>query len=150
MRVVAVDLDEKKLAHATSVGADAVVTSGAGAAAALRDIIGPEGATLVLDVVGVQSTMDLGLSIAGVGADMTIVGIGDPRASAHVGFGQQAHEVSAASTYWGGRHELIELVDLARAGALDVATERFSLDDGVEAYRRMAEGSLIGRAVVVP
>ena len=39
---------------------------------------------------------------------------------------------------------------VARAGALEVATERFSLDDGVEAYRRMAEGSLIGRAVVVP
>ena len=62
----------------------------------------------------------------------------------------QAHAVSVASIYWGGRHELIELVDLARAGVIEVTTEPFSLDNGTEAYRRMHEGSLIGRAVVVP
>jgi alcohol dehydrogenase, propanol-preferring len=150
VRVVAVDLDERKLEHATTVGADAVVESNANAAAEIRKITGPEGATIVLDVVGIQSTMDLAVAVAGIGADVALVGIGDFTASAHVGFGHQAHEVSVASVYWGGRHELVELVDMARAGLLEVTTETFSLADGTEAYRRMAEGTLIGRAVVVP
>ena len=133
-----------------TVGADAMVQLRRRRRRRDPPVIGPEGATVVLDVVGMQATIDLGIAVAGIGADMTIVGIGDPTASARVGFGQQAHEVSAAAIYWGGRHELIELVDLARAGVIEVTTERFSLADGVEAYRRMAEGSLIGRAVVVP
>ena len=57
---------------------------------------------------------------------------------------------NVAATYWGGRHELLEVVELARHGVLDVAVERFSLDDGVEAYRRMSAGTLTGRAVVIP
>lgn len=150
VRVLAVDLDDRKLEHARSVGADAVVVSGPDAAAEIRSIVGPEGATLVLDVVGIQATMDLGVAVAAIGADMTIVGLADFTASAHVGFGHQAHEVSVSAIYWGGRHELIELVDLARAGLIDVTTERFSLDDGAEAYHRMEQGTLLGRAVVVP
>ena len=150
VRVLAVDLDERKLEHARTMGADAVVRSGPDAATEIRAIVGPEGATLVLDVVGVQPTIDLGLAVAGIGADLTIVGIGDPMAGATVGFARQAFEVSAAAIYWGGRHELIELVDLARAGAIEVTTEQFPLADGAEAYRRMHEGTLLGRAVVVP
>jgi len=149
-RVVAVDLDERKLEHAVTVGADATLQSGPDAATEIRKVIGADGATVVLDVVGIQATMDLAVAVAGVGADVTIVGIGDFTASAHVGFGHQAHEVSVAPIYWGGRHELIELVDLARAGLIEVTTEQFPLADGTEAYRRMHEGTLIGRAVVVP
>jgi propanol-preferring alcohol dehydrogenase len=44
----------------------------------------------------------------------------------------------------------MELIDLAYQGILHIAVERFSLDDGVEAYRRMAAAMLPGRAVVVP
>ncbi|MFT3853221.1 MAG: NAD(P)-dependent alcohol dehydrogenase [Ilumatobacteraceae bacterium] len=150
VRVVAVDLDEHKLEHTLTVGADAVVKSDANAGVEIGRVVGAEGATLVLDVVGIQPTMDLAVSVAGIGADVAIVGIGDFTAAAHVGFGHQAHEVSVCSVYWGGRHELIELVDMARAGLIEVTTETFPLADGTEAYRRMHEGTLIGRAVVVP
>ena len=43
-----------------------------------------------------------------------------------------------------------EVLDLARSGAIHVETETFSLDEAPEAYRRLHEGTLRGRAVVVP
>lgn len=52
--------------------------------------------------------------------------------------------------YWGYRQELAEVVDLARRGKITVETETFPLDEGFKAYERMHEGSLRGRAVVVP
>ncbi|MBJ7452588.1 MAG: zinc-binding dehydrogenase, partial [Blastococcus sp.] len=52
--------------------------------------------------------------------------------------------------YWGTRAELIEVLDLARHGAIHVETERFTLEEAPEAYRRLHEGTIRGRAVVVP
>ncbi len=149
-RVIAVDVNEDKLAFAKSVGAHEVVLSDPTAAEAIRKLTGPAGAALVLDVVGYQPTIDLAMAIAGVGADVTIVGLGDGAAAARVGFFGGAFETNVAAPYWGARHELIELIDLAHQGVLDIAVERFSLDEGVEAYRRLAQGTLKGRAVIVP
>ncbi|MEX5718580.1 zinc-binding dehydrogenase [Geodermatophilus maliterrae] len=52
--------------------------------------------------------------------------------------------------YWGTRTELLEVLDLARAGAVYVGVEKYSLDETPEAYRRLHEGAVRGRAVVVP
>jgi len=149
-RVVALDTDADKLELARSVGAHEVVLSDASAAAEVRRITGEEGAMLVLDLVGMQPTLDLSMAVAGVGSDMTIVGLGDGRAAAQVGFFHGAHETNVAAPYWGTRNELIELVEMAHQGALHIEVERFSLDDGVEAYRRLGAGTLRGRAVIVP
>ena len=46
--------------------------------------------------------------------------------------------------------DLDQMFDLARAGLVKIETERFSLDDAPEAYRRLHDGTLRGRAVVVP
>jgi D-arabinose 1-dehydrogenase-like Zn-dependent alcohol dehydrogenase len=45
---------------------------------------------------------------------------------------------------------LHEVVSLARAGALEVEVERLRLDEAVDGYRRLREGAVIGRAVVIP
>ena len=52
--------------------------------------------------------------------------------------------------YWGTRAELMEVLDLARAGAVHVEVEKYTLDEAPEAYRRLHEGAVRGRAVVVP
>jgi propanol-preferring alcohol dehydrogenase len=52
--------------------------------------------------------------------------------------------------YWGTRTELMEVLDLARAGAVHVEVERYGLDEAPKAYRRLHEGAVRGRAVVVP
>jgi propanol-preferring alcohol dehydrogenase len=149
-RVVALDVNEEKLEFAMSVGAHEAVLSDAAAAENVRKITGPAGAALVLDFVGYQPTLDLAMAIAGVGSDVAVVGLGDGVAAAQVGFFRGAFETNVTVPYWGARHELIELIDLAHQGVLDIGVERFSLDDGVEAYRRLAQGTLKGRAVIVP
>ncbi|SDU27162.1 NAD(P)-dependent alcohol dehydrogenase [Gordonia westfalica] len=149
-RVIALDVSEEKLAFAREVGVHEVVLSDADAVANVRKITGAEGATAVFDFVGLQPTLDAAMGMAGTMGDVVIVGIGDGVAAAKVGFFTQPFEVSVRAPYWGARDELIEVLDLARDGVLEVAVEKFSLDDGVEAYRRLAANDLRGRAVVVP
>ncbi|WP_432543599.1 NAD(P)-dependent alcohol dehydrogenase [Kineococcus sp. SYSU DK002] len=149
-RVVALDVTEEKLALATAVGAHEVVLSDADAAANVRRALGGRGADLVLDFVGAQPTIDTAMAVAGVESDVTIVGISSTPAAAQVGFFRQAYEASVSVPYWGTRGELIELVELAHQGVLDVHTETFSLEEAPTAYERLRAGTLTGRAVVVP
>ena len=149
-RIIAVDVTEEKLAFAREVGAHETVLSNADTVAEVRKITGKQGATAVFDFVGYQPTIDIAMGVVGVLGDVVIVGLGDGVAAAKVGFFSQPYEVSVRSPYWGTRGELIEVLDLARDGVLDVEVERFSLDDGLVAYRRLAANDLRGRAVVVP
>ncbi|EOM74596.1 zinc binding alcohol dehydrogenase [Rhodococcus rhodnii LMG 5362] len=149
-RIIALDVTEEKLAFAKEVGAHEAVLSNDDAVANVRKITGTGGAAAVFDFVGYQPTIDIAMGVVGTLGDVSIVGLGDGKAAARVGYWAQPHEVSVRAPYWGSRSELIEVLDLARDGVLDVAVERFSLDDGTEAYRRLAANELRGRAVVVP
>ena len=62
VRIMAADIDDKKLQHARALGADAIVNNrnAAEAAERIQQITGPRGAGLVLDCIGVQSTLDHG------------------------------------------------------------------------------------------
>ncbi|CAM5472177.1 hypothetical protein SGLAM104S_05860 [Streptomyces glaucescens] len=55
-----------------------------------------------------------------------------------------------SAPYWGSRAELVEVLALARAGAVSVHTETFSLDDAPLAYERLHSGKIGGRAVILP
>lgn len=79
---------------------------------------------------------------------MTIVGIGGGSHSWN--FFSMPYEVNFSSTYWGTIEDLHEVVAMYRAGQIVPDVETFSLEDASEAYRRMMDGSLSGRAVVVP
>lgn len=147
-RVVALDVTEEKLALARAVGAHETVLSDASAAAAVRELTGGRGAEVVLDFVGAPPTVTSAGAMAGVEGDVTIVGLGG--GALPVGFGSPAYEVSVTSPYWGTRAELIEVLDLARAGAVDVHVETYALDDAPKAYERLHEGRVEGRAVILP
>ncbi|WP_435192038.1 NAD(P)-dependent alcohol dehydrogenase [Streptomyces sp. bgisy126] len=147
-RVVALDVNEEKLALARAVGAHEAVLSDASAAAEVRELTGGRGAEVVLDFVGVAPTVTSAGAMAAVEGDVTIVGLGG--GALPVGFGSPAYEVSVASPYWGTRAELIEVLDLARAGAVDVHVETYTLDEAPKAYERLHEGRVAGRAVILP
>jgi propanol-preferring alcohol dehydrogenase len=42
----------------------------------------------------------------------------------------------------------MEVLDLARSGALTVHVEQFTIEDAVEAYHKLHEGTVSGRAVI--
>ncbi|MFC9730132.1 NAD(P)-dependent alcohol dehydrogenase [Streptomyces roseolus] len=147
-RVVALDVTEEKLALARTVGAHETVLSDPSAAGTVRDLTDGRGAEVVLDFVGAPPTTASAGAMAAVEGDVTIVGLGG--GTLPVGFGALPYEVSVSSPYWGTRAELIEVLDLARAGAVDVHVETYGLDEAPEAYERLHAGRIDGRAVVLP
>ncbi|MEW1565151.1 NAD(P)-dependent alcohol dehydrogenase [Streptomyces sp. NPDC093509] len=147
-RVIALDVSEDKLALARAVGAHEAVLSDAGAAAKVRELTGGLGAQAVFDFVGAEPTVRTAGAVAAVEGDISIVGIGG--GALPVGFGSLPFEVSVTAPYWGSRGELIEVLDLARAGAVSVHTETYSLDEAPLAYERLHAGKINGRAVILP
>ena len=147
-QVIALDVDEGKLAFARDVGAHVCLLSEPSAIEAVRDLTGGHGADAVFDFVGIQATADLAARMVGFSADIALVGLG-PGAIA-VGMFALGRDVSVHAPIWGTRPELMELFDLARSGAIRAVVERFSLDEGPSAYERLHERTLRGRAVLVP
>lgn len=142
-RVVAVDLRERARRLALDAGAHASVD-----AAGARAQMGSGGATLVLDFVGTDETLALAASVLATGGHVSMVGIGG--GTFPMAFGTVPLEWSMSRPSWGTLPELHEVVALARGGALEIEVERLSLDQAIDGYRRLREGSVVGRAVVVP
>jgi alcohol dehydrogenase, propanol-preferring len=147
-RVVAVDTKEEALDLARSLGADHVVAPGETAAKEIRGITDGRGADAVFDFVGSDATLQLGVATSRPLGDLTIVGIAG--GSYPLGFFSLPYEVSIQSVYWGSRSELVELLDLAARGLVHAEMTIFPLEKAPEAYRALHDGTLSGRAVVVP
>jgi len=103
---------------------------------------------VVLDFVGSDETLATAAASARQLGDITLVGLGG--GTLPLSFFSPPYEVSVQSTYWGNRHELVEVLDLAARGLIRAEVHRFDLDQAVEAYDQLAAGTLDGRAVVVP
>lgn len=146
--VVALDIGEEKLKLAREVGAHRALRSDESAVAAIRELTGGVGAQAVFDFVGSAPTLEISRQSVALDGVIQIVGIGG--ALLPTGFFSTPMGATVRAPYWGTRSELMEVLDLARAGAIHVETERFTLDEAPEAYRRLHEGTIRGRAVVVP
>ncbi|WP_128376338.1 NAD(P)-dependent alcohol dehydrogenase [Streptomyces cavernae] len=148
-RVVALDVSKEKLELASSVGAHETLLSDDGAADAIRELTGGNGAEVVLDFVAVPATLAVASASVASDGDVTVVGIGGGTLA--VGFGGGLpFGVSASAPYWGSRVELVEVVELARQGLVVSHVETFSLDEAPLAYERLHAGEIGGRAVVLP
>ena len=147
-RLIAVDTSERKLELARGLGADVVVRSDDDAADAIRRATDGVGAELVLDNVGSDATLAMGVKALRSEGRLLIIGLaGGSFATSFFGlpFGAQI-----ATSYWGTLPELIDLVALARTGRLRLDVERFSLDDAPQVYERLRRGEIRGRAVITP
>lgn len=147
-RIIAVDTRPEALRVATDSGADHAVASGDGAAAEIRELSKELGADVVLDFVGVEATLALAAAVARPLSDITVVGISTH--SFPFGFFTVPYEAAMATTYWGSRPELMEVLDLARQGRIHTEVHRFPLSEGPRVYQRLAAGEFTGRAVVIP
>ncbi|SCG63852.1 alcohol dehydrogenase, propanol-preferring [Micromonospora echinaurantiaca] len=147
-RVVAVDTRDAALRLAEECGADLALTSGAGTADEIRRFTGGRGADVILDFVGADATLALGVAAARTVGDLTIIGIGG--GTLPVGFFSVPYELSIQTTYWGSRPELVEVLDLGARGLVRPKETTYPLEEAVTAYRQMRDGTLDGRAVIVP
>ena len=150
VRIVAADVNDKKLQHAKALGADDIVNNrnASEAAEKILQITGSRGAGLVLDCVGVQPTVDLGAKLLGRNSVWTIVGLG----GGHHDFrhGSTPYGTLMSIPYWGSRVELMEVIAMARAGRIHAETTEYSLTEAVDVYARLKAGEITGRAVLIP
>ena len=150
MRIIAADVDDKKLEQAKALGAHDVINNrnAREAAEQIQKITGPRGAGLVLDCVGVQPTIDLGAKLLGRNSVWTIAGLGGGHHDFH--HGSTPYGTSLSIPYWGSRVELMEVIAMARDGRIHAETTEFALGQAVDVYRQLKEGKIIGRAVLIP
>lgn len=150
VRIVAADVDNKKLEQAKALGAHDVVNNrnAAEAAERIQRITGPRGAGLVLDCIGVQPTVDLGAKLLGRNSVWTIVGLGGGHHDFH--HGSTPYGSSVSIPYWGSRVELMEVIAMARHGQIHAETIEFPLEQAVEVYEKLKAGDITGRAVLTP
>jgi propanol-preferring alcohol dehydrogenase len=147
-RIVAIDLRERARRLALDAGAAAALDAHGLHAADVRAELGGEGATLVVDFVGTDATLALAAGTIATGGQVSVVGVGG--GTFPMAFGQVPLEWSLSKPSWGTLPELHEVVALARAGAIHIEVEQLRLDEAVEGYRRLHDGEIYGRAVVVP
>jgi alcohol dehydrogenase, propanol-preferring len=147
--IVAVDLSAEKLALAREVGAQETVRADADdAAEQIRAATRGRGAELVLDLVGSDATLALGAQAGRSEGDLALVGLAG--GTYPLSFFSQAYELSVVTTYWGSAIELMEIVELARAGKIRAHVERFPLELAADAYAQLKRGEIDGRAVICP
>lgn len=147
-QIVAVDVSAEKLRLAGDVGADHAVAAGEGAAEEIHLITGGKGAELVVDMVGSEDSIALAAAVARFESHLTIVGLAGGKFE--FAFGALPFEAQLTIPYWGSAVELEEVLELARAGRIRAHVERFPLERAGDAYQRMREGTLDGRAVICP
>lgn len=147
-RVVAVDPRESARDLAVRDGADLALAPGDDLAARITEFTGGLGADVVIDCVGSDETLAVAASCTRPLADITLVGLAG--GTLPVSFFGLPYEASVQSTYWGNRHELVEVLALGSRGLLRAESTLYTLDDATRAYDELAHGTVIGRAVVVP
>jgi propanol-preferring alcohol dehydrogenase len=146
-RIIAVDTRADALELAAAAGADVTLSADGLDPREVRAAAGG-GAAVVIDCVGVQSTLDLAAGAVRAGGHVAIVGIGG--GTFPMRFRGVPFETTVVISNWGTRSELADVVALAQEGAIHMEVERVRLDEVVEAYVRLEAGDVRGRVVAAP
>jgi propanol-preferring alcohol dehydrogenase len=147
-RIIAVDNHPDKLRHALELGAHDAVMSDPEAAAKIRDITNGLGAAVVLDMVGTDGTLALGVKILARRGDLKIIGVAG--GTLPVRFHEMPRDASVSVPYAGTLPELYEVLELAKSGLIKPDIEQVTFANVLDAYERLEHGRLRGRAVLVP
>ena len=152
-RVIAVDIMDKKLEFAKSLGADEVVNaSRENVIEAVKRLTDGRGADRVIDLVGTGNAVLTSLdSLAPSGR---LVQVGHSMESFTAKVRQlMAREISIAGNSANTRQDLVETLDLVGSGRLrikPVITDEFKLSQINEAIDQLKKHEILGRAVVKP
>lgn len=146
-RIVAIDPRPTSRRLALDAGAAAALDVDA-TPADLRSETGAAGAALVLDFVGSEQTLRLAGSVLEMGGHLAIVGV--DAHSLPIAHGAMPPEWSAGRPRWGTLPELREVVELARAGRIELEVERIPLEETISAYGRLRRGEVRARVVAIP
>jgi D-arabinose 1-dehydrogenase-like Zn-dependent alcohol dehydrogenase len=147
-KVVAVDTAEDRLAFAKRLGADHGVLSGQdGGVREVLDFTGG-GADVVLDFVGEKGTPETALKMLRKGGTYSIVGYGGTVAPTTLQM--IFSELSIIGNLVGTYNDLVELMELAHQGKVQIASQTFPLAEANDVLHALDAGQIVGRAVLMP
>jgi propanol-preferring alcohol dehydrogenase len=148
-QVVAVDLDESKLARARELGADATVNAAEERVPAAISDVAAGRVAAALDFVGSDDTLQWASNALGVGGHLVLAGIGG--GSIDFSWNPLAgEELTYRTVQWGSVPELRDVLTVARRGDLTVRTEPVGFDDLQSTLDRLRAGEVDTRAVLTP
>ncbi|AWL30987.1 S-(hydroxymethyl)mycothiol dehydrogenase [Streptomyces albidoflavus] len=155
-RIIAVDIDDRKLEKARSVGATHTVNSReADPVEAIRELTDGFGADVVIEAVGRPETYRQAFYARDLAGTVVLVGVPTPEMNVELPLLDVFGRGGALKSSWYGdclpSRDFPMLIDLYLQGRLDLdafVTETVGLDDVEEAFARMHGGDVL-RSVVV-
>ncbi|WP_235948263.1 S-(hydroxymethyl)mycothiol dehydrogenase [Candidatus Frankia alpina] len=155
-KIIAVDVDERKLTWARHFGAtDTVDARSADPVQAVRDLTDGFGADVVIEAVGRPETYRQAFDARDLAGRLVLVGVPDPTMTVELPLAEVFGRGGHLSSSWYGdclpSRDFPILIDLYRRGRLDLdasVTETVGIGDVEEAFARMRRGDVL-RSVVV-
>jgi propanol-preferring alcohol dehydrogenase len=150
-RIIAMDLDDKKLEFAKKEGADTTVNSkNEDPVKTIMELTNKMGADAVIDFVNASKTVETDMQFLRRRARVVLVGLfGGELKLSLVTMPTRAYKL--IGSYTGTLSDMIELVSLARRGVIKpVVSNRFKLDQATDALTMLKDGKILGRGVINP
>ncbi|CAM5478626.1 S-(hydroxymethyl)mycothiol dehydrogenase [Streptomyces coeruleorubidus] len=155
-KIIAVDIDDAKLATARKLGATHAVNSKeADAVEAIRELTGGFGADVVIEAVGRPETYKQAFYARDLAGTVVLVGVPTPEMKLELPLLDVFGRGGALKSSWYGdclpSRDFPMLIDLYLQGRLDLdtfVTETIALDEVEKAFERMHGGDVL-RSVVV-
>ncbi|MFW6725242.1 S-(hydroxymethyl)mycothiol dehydrogenase [Streptomyces sp. MAR4 CNY-716] len=155
-KIIAIDVDERKLTTATGLGATHTVDAGAtDPVAAVRELTGGNGADVVIEAVGRPETYKQAFYARDLAGTVVLVGVPTPEMKLELPLLDIFGRGGALKSSWYGdclpSRDFPMLIDLYRQGRLDLdafVSETIELDGVEAAFARMQAGDVL-RSVVV-
>ncbi|MEV5551540.1 S-(hydroxymethyl)mycothiol dehydrogenase [Streptomyces sp. NPDC052309] len=155
-RIIAVDVDERKLRWAETFGAtDTVDSSGTDAVEAIRRLTGGFGADVVVDAVGRPETYKQAFYARDLAGTAVLVGVPTPELTVELPLLDVFGRGGALKSSWYGdclpSRDFPALIDLYLQGRFDLAgfvSEKIALDEVESAFAKIQRGEVL-RSVVV-
>ncbi|MFD5008259.1 S-(hydroxymethyl)mycothiol dehydrogenase [Streptomyces mutabilis] len=155
-KVIAVDIDDRKLATARTLGATHTVNSREGdPIEAIRELTGGFGADVVIDAVGRPETYRQAFYARDLAGTVVLVGVPTPEMTLELPLPDVFGRGGALKSSWYGdclpSRDFPMLIDLFLQGRLDLdsfVSETITLDEVEDAFARMHKGDVL-RSVVL-
>jgi S-(hydroxymethyl)glutathione dehydrogenase/alcohol dehydrogenase len=155
-QIIAVDVKDDKLEAARRLGAtDLVNAATTDATARVRELTEGRGVDVAFEVLGLPQTFTQAFEMIRDGGRMVAVGIAPGRTTAPVEITRLVRRELRIIGSYGARtrSDMPEIIRLAAKGIFrpeTMVTQRFSLAEADAAYKALARGEIVGRAIVVP
>ena len=150
-KIIAMDLDDRKLDVAKKNGADITINSKKeDPVKAVMELTDKLGADATIDFVNASKTVETDIQLLRRRARLVLVGLfGGELKLSLIAMPTRAYKI--IGSYTGSISELVELVSLAKRGVIKpVISERFKLEQATEALSKLKDGKIIGRGVINP